>query len=433
LEEKMKRYLVVAIAAALALSACGGGGSSSSGSGSGKHVNIVIWHGFTSPGAERDAIKAMTAEFNATHPNITVTPQFSGNSDYALPKVLAAIAGGNPPDISYLYGSSAANIATTPAVVPLNSLIAHDSSFNWNDFWGVERAVATVKGQIIGVPALVDNLALVYNKKLFAEAGLAPPTANWTWTDFANAAQKLTNPAKKQFGWAYVNDGSEDTVWRFWAMLWQAGGSILASGGKQAAFDSPAGVNALTFLQNLARKQSIYLDTGNGSYLGLFNTGHIGMLWTGPWDLAQIAGGHVPFGVQILPADLNHQTISGPDNWVIFNNGSARSHAAFEFLKWFTSPAVNLEWCLRTGDLPIRAATTKLPGFKQYLAKYPGDRVWVQNLNNALQGRPVLAQYPKISSVIGQAVQSVLLGKSSPQQALSAAGQQVNGILAAPS
>jgi multiple sugar transport system substrate-binding protein len=429
----MKRFLVVLIATALALSACGGGGSSKSGSGSGKHVNIVLWHGFTSPGAELDAIKAMTAEFNRTHPNITVTPQFAGNSDYALQKVLAAIAAGNPPDISYLYGSWSANIATTPALAPLTSYIAHDSSFGWNDFWAVERQVATVKGQIVGVPALVDNLALVYNKKLFAEAGLAPPTPNWTWTDFANAAQKLTNPAKKQFGWAYVNDGSEDTVWRFWALLWQAGGSILASGDKQAAFDSAAGDSALTLLQNLARKQSIYLDTGNGNYLGLFNSGHIGMLWTGPWDLAQIAPSHVPFGVQILPGDLNHQTIAGPDNWVVFNNGSARSHAAFEFLRWFTSPAVNLEWCLRTGDLPIRAATTKLPGFKQYLAKYPADRVWVQNLNNALQARPVLAKYPKISAVIGQAVQSVLLLKSAPQQALSSASQQVNSILAAPS
>jgi ABC-type glycerol-3-phosphate transport system substrate-binding protein len=40
--------------------------------------------------------------------------------------------------------------------------------------------------------------------------------------------------------------------------------------------------------------------------------------------------------------------------------------------------------------------------------------------------------YPKISTVIGQAVQSVLLGKAPPQQALSQAAQQVNGILAAP-
>ncbi|MDQ6816595.1 MAG: ABC transporter substrate-binding protein [Actinomycetota bacterium] len=430
----MKRYFLVAAAAAaaLVLSACGGHGGSSGG-GSGKHANIVLWHGFTSPGAELTAIKAMTAEFNATHPNITVTPQFAGNSDYTLQKVLAAIAGGNPPDISYLYGSWSSNISTTPALAPLTSYIAHDGSFNWKDFWQVEREVATVKGQVVGIPALVDNLALVYNKKLFAQAGLAPPTANWTWTDFANAAQTLTNAAKKQFGWAYVNDGSEDTVWRFWAMLWQAGGTILSPGNKQAAFDSPAGVNALTFLQNLSRKQSIYLDTGNGSYLGLFNSGHIGMLWTGPWDLPQIAAGHVPYGVQLLPADLNHQTISGPDNWVVFNNGAARSRAAYEFLKWFTSPAINLKWCLMTGDLPIRAATTKLPGFKQYLAKYPGVAVWVQNLNNALQARPVLATYPKISAVIGQAVQSVLLGKSSPQQALSSASQQVNGILAAPS
>jgi multiple sugar transport system substrate-binding protein len=427
----MKRFLVVLIATALALSACGGGGGGS-GSGSGKHVKIVIWHGFTSPGPEVTALKALTAEFNATHPNITVTPQFYGNSDYALQKVLAAIAGGNPPDISYLYGSWAANIATTPAVVPVNTLFAHDPSFNWNDFWPVEREVATVGNKVVGVPALVDNLALVYNKKLFAQAGLAPPTANWTWSDFANAAEKLTNPAKKQFGWAYVNDGSEDTVWRFWAMLWQAGGSIL-SANKQAAFDSPAGMSALTFLQNLARKQSIYLDSGSGNYLGLFTSGHIGMLWTGPWDLSQIAASHVPYGVQILPADLNHQTISGPDNWVIFNNGSARAHAAYEFLKWFTSPAIDLRWCLMTGDLPIRGSVEKLPGYQQYLAKYSGVGVWAANLNNAVQARPVLASYPKISAVIGQAVQSVLLLKSSPQQALSSASQQVNGILAAPS
>ena len=43
-----------------------------------------------------------------------MTPQFYGNTDYALQKVLAAIAGGKPPDISYLYGSWAANIATNP-------------------------------------------------------------------------------------------------------------------------------------------------------------------------------------------------------------------------------------------------------------------------------------------------------------------------------
>jgi multiple sugar transport system substrate-binding protein len=425
----MKRVALILIAGALALAGCGGG-KSGSGAGPGGHVDITLWEGYTD--MESTAIKKLANEFNAEHKNITVHVQFYGNNDYALQKVLAAIAGGKPPDISYLYGSWAPNIASNPGIVTLDKQISQDPSFDWNDFWPAERAVATVGGKIIGIPALVDNLALVYNKKLFAKAGLAAPTPNWTWTDFANAAEKLTDPAIKQFGWAYVNDASEDTVWRYWAMLWQAGGSILTSDGKHAAFDSPAGLKALTLLQNLVSHQSIYLDNGSDNYLGLFTSGHIGMLWTGPWDLSTIASSKVPYGVQILPGDQNHQTISGPDNWVVFNNGSARTQAAWEFLRWFTSPAVDLKWCLMTGDLPIRASVTKLPGYRRFVAKYPGIAVWVKNLSNATQARPVTTVYPKISTVIGQMVQSVLLGKAQPQQALAHASDQVNGILAAP-
>jgi multiple sugar transport system substrate-binding protein len=292
--------------------------------------------------------------------------------------------------------------------------------------------VATVGNSIIGIPALVDNLALVYNKTLFKQAGIPLPTANWTWSQFESAAIKLTNPAKKQFGWAYVNDASEDTVWRFWALLWQAGGSILSPDGKQAGFDSAAGVKALTLLQQLTAHHSIYLDDGSDNYLSVFNNGHIGMLYTGPWDLAQIVQSKVNYGVTILPADQNHQTISGPDNWVMFNNGAAREQAAWTFLKWLTSPAIDLQWVTLTGDLPIRASVSKLPGFKKFTAKYPGVAVWANNLNNATQARPQSTKYPKVSTAIGQAVQSVLLAKASPQQALSQAAQQVNGILAAP-
>jgi multiple sugar transport system substrate-binding protein len=427
--------LPLLLSSALALAACGGSSSnSSSSSGSSTatsgHTTITLWEGYT--GLEAPAIKKLAAQFNAEHPHTTVEVQFSGNSDYALQKVLAAIAGGDPPDISYLYGSWAPNIATNPQVVTLNKLIEEDPSFDWNDFWPAERKVATVNGKIVGIPALVDNLALVYNKKLFAKAGLSAPTAQWTWSDFENAAIKLTNAATKQFGWAYVNDASEDTVWRYWAMLWQAGGSILSPNGKQAAFDSPAGLKALTFLQGLAKHHAIYLDNGSDNYLGLFKSGHIGMLWTGPWDLGEIVDSKVSYGVQILPAASNHQTISGPDNWVMFNNGAARRAASWEFLKWLTSPKIDLEWSSLTGDLPIRESVLKLPGYAAYVKRYPGIDVWVKNLANATQSRPVTTLYPKISTAIGQMVQSVLLGATEPQQALSQAAQQVNGILAVP-
>jgi multiple sugar transport system substrate-binding protein len=188
----------------------------------------------------------------------------------------------------------------------------------------------------------------------------------------------------------------------------------------------------MTLLQTLAKHNSIYLDNGSDNYLGVFTSGHIGMLWTGPWDLSQIAAGKQPYGVQILPGDLNHQTISGPDNWVLFNNGSARTQAAWKFISWFTSSKQSLEWSQRTGDLPIRSSDLKLPGYAKYVSTYPGVATFVKNLQNAQQVRPVTPLYPKISAAIGQAVQSVLLGKAQPKQALDQTASQVNAILAAP-
>src|SRR5450755_1524889 len=160
----MKRAcLFVVLVGGLLAAGCGGsssgGSSSKSGATKNGHVNITVWEGYTQ--AESTAIKTLAAQFNASHPNITVTPQFYGSNDYALQKVLAAIAGGKPPDISYLYGSNAANIAGSPGIVPLNKLISSDPSFGWSNFYPSERKVATVNGKIVGVPALVDNLALV--------------------------------------------------------------------------------------------------------------------------------------------------------------------------------------------------------------------------------------------------------------------------------
>ena len=224
-------------------------------------------------------------------------------------------------------------------------------------------------------------------------------------------------------------DASEDTVWRFDALLWQAGGDILNSDNTKAEFNSPAGVKAATLLQQMATvDHSVYLDNGNGNYANLFNSGKIAMLFTGPWDLSSFPD--VDYGVQVLPGDQNHQTISGPDQWVLFNNGDQRTEAAWTFLKWFTSAQQSLQWSLDTGDLPIRASVTKLPDYGQYVKRYPGVDAFVANEANALKARPVIPTYNEVSQAMGQAIQAVLLGKAEPQQALDDAAQQVDDTLA---
>jgi multiple sugar transport system substrate-binding protein len=417
-------------AAALVLTACGTDSQSGgSGSSSSKTASIQIWEGYT--GAEAKEFSHLISVYEKQNPGEKVSSLYV-NNDNTLQKVTTAVQGGSPPDIAYLYGSWAPNVATIPKVVDLTQVVKQ-SSVNWNDFYVGERDVATVNGKVIGIPALVDNLAVVYNKKLFAAAGLQPPSPNWTWNDFVSDAQKLTVASKKQYGTAYVTPGTEDTVWHWEALLWEAGGQILNSGNTKAAFNSPAGLTSLNTLKTLAANKSMYFDPTDQAYENVFNSGKIGMLVTGPWDLSTFP--NVQYGVQIMPtypgSDGGHQTISGPDNWVVFNNGSAKAAAAEKFLLWLTAPAQVKTWSLATGDLPTRTSVANTPGFVPKMnTTLPGVSTFIANLSNVKQARPQITQYPKISTVLGNMVLSVLLNKSTPQAALKSAEQQVNQVLA---
>ena len=430
-----RSLLVLMVVFAMIGAACTGGGKKET-TPTGP-VELVMWMEYTPPppvntSYEYISLTKQVDEFQAAHPNIHITVRYV-NSDNTMTKLLVVLQANQQPDITYQYGTNMAKVATTPKVVDLTDRINNDPSFNWNDFWPGERAAATVDGKILGVPALVDNLAVVYNKDLFAQAGLPEPTADWTWDDLVNAATRLTDPAKKQWGLAFPADGSETTVWEYEPMLWEAGGDILNADNTKALFNSPAGVQALTALQRMAQAKALFLDYNPdaGKSVNLFNSGNIGMIITGPWDLAAFPD--VNYGVQIMPAfddPTNHQTIAGPDNWVIFDNGPARVDAAWEFLKWFTAPEQLAADSMATGHLPTRASVETLPAFQGFDTKFPGVAAFVGNLENVLKARPIIATYGEVSTALGQAVVKVLLGKADPKTALDQAAEEADGILA---
>jgi multiple sugar transport system substrate-binding protein len=417
----IRRRLFLALVAVLTFlaTACGGGGGSSS---SGP-VEIAVWHGYQD--TEGDAFKGLIDQYNKAHPDVKVTELYSSN-DLVLQKVLTAVRGNSAPDVAYMFGSWSPNIAKIPQLVNMSDVVSAPD-WKWDDFYPAEREAATVGDKIVGVPALVDNLAIVYNKKLFADAGVAPPSPTWTWDDFRAAAAKLTDPTKGQYGWLIPADGSEDTVWHYVPMLWEAGGDILSPDNQHAVFNSEAGVKALTTLQQMAvTDKSLYLDTTNENGPKLMNSGKVAMLVTGPWDLSSLSD--IDYGVQLMPtfAGSNgaHQTISGPDNWVVFNNGDKRKQAALDFVKWLTAPEQVKAFSLGTGDLPTRISVGKDQDLLAKMnEKLPGSTTFVENLNNVKKVRPQVEQYPAISEALGQAIVSVMLGKDQPAQALNSAAQ----------
>jgi multiple sugar transport system substrate-binding protein len=435
----MKRIsLCIAVALTLLAAACSSGGSGNGATGPNGQVNLVLWMGYTPPppvsqSAEYISLKNLVAKFTQEHPKIHIRMVYVDN-DYALQKVTVALQGGEQPDISYQYGTNMPQVAQASQVVNLTQIVKQPQ-YGWSDFVPGERDVATVSGKVLGIPALVDNLAVVYNKTLFAEHHLAPPGPDWTWSQLAADAKAITDPSKKIFGLTFPADGSETTVWEYEAMLWEAGGHILNSGNTQAAFNSPSGVEALTWLRQMQQAHALYLDfhPDAGTSETLFNSGKLGMIITGPWDLSSFPSVH--YGVQIMPSWApggSHQTISGPDNWVIFNNGSARVKASLQFLQFLTSPANLLQNSMATGDLPTKLSVQSMPGFADFNTKFPGAGVFAANLKNVEQARPQIAQYPRVSAALGREVVAALLGQTSPQAALNSAAQQANSYLVAP-
>ena len=415
--------LVVALV--LVLAGCGTG---SSGGSSGA---IQIWEGYT--GAEAKAFAHLLAQYHRQHPGVQVTSLFV-NNDNTLQKVLTAVRGGSPPDIAYLYGSWAPNVAQIPQVVTLTKVVAKPS-VNWNDFWVGERDVATVNGRVIGIPALVDNLAVVYNKKLFAKAGLTDPSPDWTWAQFQADAKKLTDPAIKQFGTAYVTPGTEDTVWHWEALLWEAGGQLLTPDNKKAAFDSKAGLTSLTTLRDHGGHRQV--DVPGPDRLGLRQPvqlrqdRHAGHRAVGPVGVPERElrrAGHA-----VLPrhrrrpsdhlrarqlGDLQQRQQPGRRGREV---PALADRAGSGQVLLADAPAT-----CRSG-----ARWPSSPGFNQQMdTALPDVSTFISNLNNVNQARPQIPQYPEDLADPRQHDRVGAAGQEPAAGRADSAAQQVNQALA---
>ena len=113
-------------------------------------------------------------------------------------------------------------------------------------------------------------------------------------------------------------------------------------------------------------------------------------------------------------------TISGPDTWMVFDNGDAKVAAATEFVRWFTQPEQDVFWDVEAGSLPLRQATADLPAWQDHVKELEGLQTFVDVLEEA-RVRPVIENYPQVSEAIGQAITSVLLGDKQPAEALEQA------------
>jgi len=196
--------------------------------------------------------KAKVAAFTKKYPkvDVKVVVQPWENRDEQL---TTAIAGGKGPDVVYLIPDQVPQYATTGALTDLSDVVAKDSG----DFRSNALAAMTYRNTLYGVPLLMSVTTTVANKKVLAKAGIDAPPATWD--------EALADGAKLKRKGLYLTDyqaSPEATLNQtFYPLLWQAGGDVLSPNGKKAAFNSPTGVKALTFVKTLVDKGYVPKDS----------------------------------------------------------------------------------------------------------------------------------------------------------------------------
>jgi multiple sugar transport system substrate-binding protein len=151
---------------------------------------------------------------------VTITyTTFSAAPNYIsqLEATIAAFEAAHP-DIKVNY-ENFVSYASKGALADLGPQIAADTEFSTAIYNPTALAAFQQDGKQYGLVESFSNVVLFYNKDLFDKAGVAYPTAEWTWKDELAAAQKLTDSANGVWG-----DFAPIQFWEFYKTIAQNGG-----------------------------------------------------------------------------------------------------------------------------------------------------------------------------------------------------------------
>jgi len=319
----------------------------------------------------------------------------------------------------------AGQLAANNYTVELSALIKRDAKeIDVDDIYPVlMKSLGNYHGKQVSFPFAGYANVLAYRKDLYAAAGLKPPD---TMEELVADAYKLTDPAKKQYGFV-ANGQKGPAVAQDW-MQYNAemGGSILSSAGKPA-LNSAANIKSLTVYRDLFQKAAPpgAADYDWGGREESFRQGLAANMQTwsvgapGYYDpkISKIVG---KVAIKVAPRGAGLPKIYGIGGWgLAINADSKHKEAAWTFIKWITSKKVHKEMNMMGAGSFLRKSELADPELN---AKFPFLPVIAESFEHGDGDyRPRIPEYPQIQDILGTAVNSALVGNSDPKAALDAA------------
>jgi len=453
----MRKLAVFAIALSMVAAACGGGspsGGAASPTGDqsalapGKDVKpaaaITWWHAMA--GVNGEALNKIVTNFNASQSAIKVTTVYQGSYDDLLSKLNTALASNAAPALVQVYDIGQRYMYDSGEVVPMQAFIDRDK-FSTADFEPAVINYYKYQDKLQSMPFNASSSIFYYNKDAFKEVGLDPEKAPLTFTEITEAAKKLT---KKDASGQTVRYGFGPSIYGwFFEQLMATSGALYADNGNgrddratKVVYNNAAGKAILDWWK-AGIDGGYFYNPGidNAGATNAFNAGKTAMYLESSAALRgniNAVAGKFQIGTGLFARPDNKPAnggniIGGASLYIMKSRPAAEQQAAWEFVKYAMTPAVQAQWQSDTGYYAIvKAAYNEAPA-KEWATKYPQFQTPVDQIRNSPQNRmtngAVLGVFAQARARTQKMIESVLLGQATSQQALDAAAAEVNDAI----
>lgn len=405
---RLRSLIAAAAVSALGISLTACGGDDNGGGSGGDGATLTYWasNQGTSLDNDKQVLKPVLDKFTA-ETGVKVNLEVIGWNDLQT-RIQTAITSGQAPDVLNIGNTWAASLQATDAFLPFDDeamkAIGGKEKF-------VETALAT--GGAAGKPPTSVPLyglayGLYYNKAMFAQAGLQPPT---TWEEMVTAAKKLTNPAKKVYGMALAAGSYTENVHFAFINGAQNGAEWFNAEGKPT-FTEDGNVNGVLRYLDLMQKDKV-ANTSNAQYdngtkaVNDFATGKVAMVLNQNNAASSIVANGMKsseYGVVAFPAPAGGQQVASHVagiNLSIFQN-TKNKDAALKLVKYMTDPATQKTLGKPFASLPVLKGET--PAFTDDPAE---AKIFQDIYENKSKPLPLVPAEDQYESTVGKAMNAM--------------------------
>lgn len=363
---------------------CGCGSTKTQSDQNSGKVDLVYW---AAPNPEEiELANELVKEWNQSHQNIIVHMQPLPVNLSSEEVLMAAIAAETTPDVcSNIWPGSVPEYARAGALVKLNSFPDFDSLVSARVGRENAQQFQSIDGNFYQIPWKTNPTMMIYNKKLFKQAGIQKPPR--TFSEFLSDAPKLTydsNGGGIVDHWMCYRD-VRPLWWQrffdFFAFYKAASGGKAFTEGGEVVADTQAVLDVLTFFRTCFQKG--YFPRTYFSYDPLMQ-GVVATEFVGPWTISYIKksyGGKLDYGIVPIPVPDDHfgpVDTYGDHKCIVIFSTTKHQRESWEFVKFLLSEYADLELLKIASQLPVRTNLLSSGEFSSFFEGNPDMKIFAQ-------------------------------------------------------